>query len=247
MKVLGVVGWPISHSKSPAMHNAALRHLGLDYIYLPFAVQDLATAIAGARALGFRGLNVTIPHKEAALALCQPDELARSVGAVNTLIFDEGTIRGTNTDVFGFQKLMEETGISSPKKVIILGAGGAARAVLAALPDAIVVARNPRGLKVEPWDSLPLHLPDADLLVDCTPRGLTSEKESLDLTNTRASVLDLVVRRETALTREAKRLGLPTATGTAMLLHQGAAALEQWIGRPAPLEIMRKALDAALD
>jgi shikimate dehydrogenase len=246
MKVLGVVGWPIAHSKSPAMQNAALRHLHLDYVYLPFAVQDLPTAIAGARALGFRGLNVTIPHKEAALSLCEPDALAKSVGAVNTLIFDNDAIRGTNTDVYGFRKLMEESGIS-PRKTVILGAGGAARAVLAALPDAIVVARNPRGLKVEPWDSLAQHLPDADLLVDCTPRGLTNEKESLDLTNTKAAVLDLVVRRETALTREAKRLGLSAATGTAMLLHQGAAALEHWIGQPAPVEIMRKALDAALD
>jgi shikimate dehydrogenase len=104
---------------------------------------------------------------------------------------------------------------------------------------------------VEPWDSLDRHLPDAELLVDCTPRGLTNEKESpkisIALTNTKAAVLDLVVRRETALTREAKRLGLTAATGTAMLLHQGAAALEQWITQPAPVEIMRKALDAALD
>src|SRR4051812_10165718 len=119
MKILGVVGWPIAHSKSPAMHNAALRHLKLDWIYLPFAVQDLPAAIAGARALGFRGLNVTIPHKEAVLSLCEPDELARSVGAVNTLIFDEDAIRGTNTDVYGFRKLMEESGISSPKKSVI--------------------------------------------------------------------------------------------------------------------------------
>src|SRR5262245_18583646 len=102
MRLLGVIGWPVAHSRSPAMQNAALQHNSLDYVYQPFAVkpEELRAAVEGARALGVRGLNVTIPHKETVLAFCQPDELASSVGAVNTLIFDDG-IRGTNTDVHG--------------------------------------------------------------------------------------------------------------------------------------------------
>ena len=257
IRLLGVIGWPIAHSRSPAMQNAALQHLRLDYVYLPFAVKpdSLGAAIAGARALGVRGLNVTIPHKEAALALCEPDELARRVGAVNTLVFDDDAVRGTNTDVHGFRKLMEEVG-AHPRRAVILGAGGAARAVVTALEDAevTVVSRNPRpfmGRPVEPWTALPERLRDADLLVDATPRGLTNQEETPEikaaLSSTRAVILDLVVRRDTALTRAARAHGLTTSAGAPMLLHQGAAAFERWTGQPAPLEVMRRALDAALD
>jgi shikimate dehydrogenase len=253
------------------MQNAALQHIGAGFVYLPFAVppSQLRAAVEGARALGARGLNLTIPHKEAALDLCEPDELARRVGAVNTLIFDEERIRGTNTDVHGFGKLMEEAGIGAPRKVIVLGAGGAARAVVAALSDATgathatgatdateitLVARTRkvfslggRDYPVEPWAALERLLPDADLIVDATPRGLDDRAEPIDLSSTRATVLDLVVRRETALVRAARARGLVAQAGAAMLLHQGAAAFEHWVGRPAPVEIMRRALDAALD
>jgi shikimate dehydrogenase len=239
MKLLGVIGWPIAHSRSPAMQNAALQHNSLDYVYLPFAVkpEDLGAAVEGARALGVRGLNVTIPHKESVLAFCEPDELARNVGAVNTLVFD-GNIRGTNTDVHGFRKLMEEAGVTKCDRPVILGAGGAMRAVRAVLPHARVVARRN-------WGELPSLAADADLIVDATPRGLSND--DVDLPPTGAAVLDLVARRETPLVRLAKSRGLCAAAGAAMLLHQGAAAFELWTGTPAPIEVMRKALDAALD
>jgi shikimate dehydrogenase len=256
VRLLGVIGWPIAHSRSPAMQNAALQHNSLPFVYLPFAVrpEDLRAAIDGARALGVRGLNVTIPHKEAALALCRPDDLAQKVGAVNTLIFDDlpseaglSMVRGANTDVHGFRMLMEEAGIVKCDRTVILGAGGAAKAVKAALPHAVMVARRPRppGSEVQPWEKLAELAADADLIVDATPRGLSDDE--VDLPATSAAVLDLVVRRETPLTRLAKSRGLKAAAGAAMLLHQGAAAFELWTGTPAPVEVMRKALDAALD
>jgi shikimate dehydrogenase len=261
MRLLGVIGWPIAHSRSPAMHNAALQHISADFVYLPFAVrpENLRVAIEGFRALGGRGLNVTIPHKEAALALCQPDELAVRVGAVNTLVFeDDGIIHGGNTDVHGFQMLMKESGAQSGNaigNVIVLGIGGAARAVVAALSGNVtLVARRPRPFslggrdyEVQPWSALPTLLRDADLLVDATPRGLSDAPNDLDLSSTHAAVLDLVVRRETPLTRAARARGLRAATGTAMLLHQGAAAFERFTGIAAPLDVMRTALDSALE
>src|SRR5262249_44686033 len=147
------------------------------------------------RALGVRGLNVTIPHKEAALKLCQPDALAQKVGAVNTLIFDNlpseaglSVIQGANTDVYGFQKLMEETGIVKSDRPLILGAGGASRAVQAALPNAIVVARHPQPGQ-RPWQELPSLVEDADLIVDATPRGLSNDEVTLPATG--AAILDL--------------------------------------------------------
>jgi len=255
-RLLGVVGWPIAHSRSPAMQNAALQHLGLDYVYLPFAVapKDLRAAVEGARALGARGLNLTLPHKEAALSLCEPDELAARVGAVNTIVFDDDRASGTNTDVHGFRQLLRESGVR-PGKVIVLGIGGAARAVVAALDGQHVtlVARRPRPFvlggrahPVEPWSALPTLLGDADLLVDATPRGLADDAEMIDLSSTNAAVLDLAPRRDTPLTRAARARGLNAAAGAAMLLHQGAAAFQLWTGAAPPLEVMRNALDAAL-
>jgi len=239
MKLLGVIGWPIAQSRSPSMHTAALQHNSLDFVYLKFAVRpaDLRAAVEGARALGVRGLNVTIPHKESVLSLCEPDELAKNVGAVNTLIFDDH-IRGTNTAVHGFRMLMQEAGITKSDRPVILGAGGAMRAVRAVLPHAKIVARRN-------WDELPSLAADADLIVDATPRGLSND--DVDLPPTGAAVLDLVARRETPLTKLARSRGLKALAGAAMLLHQGAAAFELWTGTPAPIEVMRKVLNTTLN
>src|SRR5207244_3546555 len=120
---LGVIGWPIAHSRSPAMQTAGLRALGLDWDYAPIAVEPerLAELVRRAPADGFRGLNVTIPHKEAALALCAPDPLAAEVGAVNTLVFDGAQARGHNTDVHGFHMLMAEAGAAPDGRAVVLG------------------------------------------------------------------------------------------------------------------------------
>lgn len=262
MTRLGVIGWPIAHSRSPAMQTAALRALGLDWEYAAHAVapDELANFVAHAAEHGFRGVNVTIPHKEAALKLCAPDELAARVGAVNTLVFDGGAVQGTNTDVHGFRAWAAEAGAPESGTAVLLGAGGAARAVAAALHGKMrlaVVARTPRTMVVDgqpltvtPWDEATLGklLARADLLIDATPRGLDPAAPALDLAPlpAHAVVLDLVVARETALTRAAAARGLESATGGAMLVHQGARALELWTGKPAPVDVMRRALDAAL-
>lgn len=264
-EVLGVIGWPVSQSKSPVMQNAALRSLGLDWSYVKIAVppERLADAVDGAHALGLRGLNVTIPHKEAALALCEPDALAREVGAVNTLSFEGEHVLGFNTDVHGFRMLMAETGVQPGGRALILGAGGVARAVAMALrstghADIRVVSRLKTTLRVKgeplpafPWDPriLARELAATDLLVDCTPRGLDPSAPRLDLSALppTAVVLDLVVRRQTQLVIDARSRGLKAAAGAAMLVHQGAASLERWTGRHAPIEVMRGALEAVLD
>jgi shikimate dehydrogenase len=259
--ILGVIGWPIEHSRSPAMQNAALEALGLELVYLAFAVPvgKLPTAIAGARALGVRGLNVTVPHKQSVLALCQPDELAQRVGAVNTLSFDGDVVRGSNTDVHGFRRLLDEAGGMQPGRAVILGAGGAARAVAVALEGVAsrVVSVSRSGDRVPgaehaAWpasrDEARAIVDGASLLVDATPVGLDPDAPPFEVAGLppHALVLDLVVKRETAIVRAARARGLRAANGAAMLLHQGAASLERWIGRPPPLDVMRAALDASL-
>ncbi len=260
-RFLGVLGAPITHSRSPAMQNAALEALGLDYVYLAFAVppERLPDAIAGARALGVRGLNVTIPHKEAVLALCRPDETARTVGAVNTLVFEANEVVGANTDVHGFRMLCAEAGADVRGRALVLGAGGGARAVVAALretsPSIVACSRSSRTIEgaqvvgwprsASEWERL---LAETDLLIDATPRGLEEESAGPDLKvlPPNAVVLDLVVRQETPLVRAARERGLRAAAGATMLVHQGAASLEMWVGLRPPLDVMRAALDAAL-
>jgi shikimate dehydrogenase len=268
--VVGLIGWPVQHSHSPPMHNAALAHLGFDLTYLAFAVapERVAEAIRGAAALSVRGLNVTIPHKEAALSCCEPDELAMRAGAVNTLTFADSRVVGTNTDVAGFIAALDELRVAPDGEAVILGAGGAARAALVAFQDrhqaVSLWSRTPRALVVGgvryesgalAASELAIHLKNASILVDATPRGLggTAEKLGegagrLDLSPLPASarVLDLAVRRSTPLIEDARARGLQAATGATMLLYQGAASLSRWIGVPAPLEVMRAALEASL-
>jgi shikimate dehydrogenase len=259
-----VIGWPVGQSRSPTMQNAGLHALGLDwsYVKIPVPPDRLTDAIRGAQLLGVRGLNVTIPHKEAVMSLCEPDALAREVGAVNTLLFDGGRVQGFNTDVHGFRMLLSETGVRPGGRAIILGAGGAARAVAMALrsighSDIRVMSRHQTRLVIKGdklpalrWDDEVLRneLADADLLIDATPRGLDPHAAPLDLSTMPAhgAVLDLVVKRETRLVVDARTRGLRAAAGAAMLLHQGAASLERWTGRSAPVETMRAALEAVL-
>jgi shikimate dehydrogenase len=256
---LGVIGWPIAHSRSPAMHAAALAALGIAGTYeaIPVEPRDLAQFLA---TKSYRGLNVTIPHKESAFALCDPDELATQVGAVNTLLFDGAARpRGFNTDVHGFATwAAEEDAMAANGTAILLGSGGAARAVALALHDKMqltIITRSPRTftlashtIPTAPYESLAALSARADLLVDATPRGLDATGALPDLSHLppHATVLDLVVARETPLTRAAKARHLRASTGIAMLLHQGARAFEIWTSQPAPIEVMRAALLASL-
>ena len=256
---LGVIGWPIAHSRSPAMHTAALAALDIAGSYAAIPVEPAHHADF-LRAANYRGLNVTIPHKEAAFALCDPDALATQVGAVNTLLFDGDTRpRGFNTDVHGFTTwATEEQAITPNGTAILLGSGGAARAVALALHDKMrltIVTRSPRAftlaghtIPTAPYESFAALSAHADLLVDATPRGLDASAALPDLAQLppHATVLDLVVARATPLTRAAHARHLRASTGVAMLLHQGAREFEFWTSRPAPIDVMRAALLASL-
>lgn len=261
--LVGIIGSPVAHSFSPQMHNAAFAALGMDWAYVPFAVApvQLATAIAGARALNLRGLNVTLPHKQNAMLHCVPDALAQRVGAINTIVFDDvGEPHGTNTDVHGFAAQLDELGISGRRLAVIVGAGGAARAVVDVVAARgwryILTSRRAGELRVgSRVDKVnPLHLLDAatlrhcDLLIDTTPRALTGEAPLVDPArlDRAAWVIDLVARGSTPLTVAAEAAGRRAATGISMLLHQGARSFELWTGRAPPLEAMRKALGSVL-
>lgn len=264
-KFYGVIGQPIGHSVSPAFQNAAFAAAAIDAIYVALEVSpaQLALAIRGAHALGFAGLNVTIPHKQAALAHCEPDSLAQQVGAVNTLIMQPSRIIGTNTDVFGFSQwfrgITSKTG-AQPRRVLSLGGGGAARAVLVALHnDGVeqlrVATRRPMASSDFPvavqsigWSEIDRHLPDTDLLIDATGQSLSNQKLalSLDKLPPDAWVFDLVAKKTTPLVEQAHSLQLEAFTGTEMLLFQGVTAWEKWTGTQAPVEVMRQALLGAL-
>jgi shikimate dehydrogenase len=252
---LGVCGWPVAHSRSPAMHNAALAAVGLHdwrYQLLPIPPELFAETVRALPGAGFRGVNVTIPHKEAALALADTaSEAAREIGAANTLTFEDGRIEADNTDAAG---LMDALGEPRPRTALVLGAGGAARAVAWALREA--------GVAVSLWNRTPERAealaaelgvqqaggPEpAELAVNATSVGLAGEDEptvleALPLAERPGVLVDLVYGDEpTALSRWAARGGARVVDGLEVLVRQGARSLEHWTGRPAPLAVMRAA------
>jgi shikimate dehydrogenase len=256
-----VLGWPVAHSASPALHNAAFRALGIDalFVALPVTPSDLPAAVRGLTALGMLGASVTIPHKQAVRSLCdQVDGGAERVGAVNCLVLDAGRVIGHNTDAPGFtDALRGELGIDGRgARAVLLGAGGAARAVAVALADAgahvDIVARSPVAwCEARPWsaETLAALLPACDLLVDCTPLGLGGERDTAlpapvpieRLPATAACCALAYGAPGSPLLAAARARGLATMDGAAMLVHQGARAFTLWTGRPAPLAVMRDA------
>ena len=251
-KVAGVIGWPVSHSRSPRLHGHWLRRHGIDGAYVPLAVppEALAAAVTGLRAAGFRGLNVTVPHKQAVMPLC--DRLhpsAARAGAVNTLSFDADGITGSNTDGTGFLAALRHGGVDpAAGPALILGAGGAARAVAAALLDCgapVAVANRTRsradalaaflpGLRVIDWTDREAALPGHALLVNTTQLGMTGQPPlpmSLDRADPGLVVNDIVYTPlETPLLLAAAARGLRTVSGIGMLLHQAAPGFAQWFG-----------------
>lgn len=270
-KILGVMGYPIEHSMSPVMHNAALRQLGADYVYIPLAVPpaDLAGVLASLRAIDCRGFNVTIPHKQAVMAhLSEISEVARSIGAVNTVWPIEQGWAGTNTDILGWLSPLRF--LPRPETVIILGGGGAARAVVAGcmqlgcqniwvvgrdLGKLVALQTSWPHLKLQEWSQLDNLLPLADLVVNCTPIGMFPQVETsplsvqqIELLRVGAIVYDLIYTpRPTKLLRMAEAGGCQSIDGVDMLVGQGAAALELWLGQPVPVELMRASLIEVLD
>ncbi len=261
---LGVLGWPVAHSRSPAMHNAALREIGLGgwrYQLLPAPPDLFAELVAALPAAGFRGANVTIPHKSAALALAtDPTPRAAAIGAANTLTFEpDGTIAADNTDA---PALTDSLPVSvAGARALVLGAGGSARAAAWALREA-------GAAEVRVWNrtrqravALAAELGDgvvavddaasADVLVNCTSVGLDGsdpfDRLPLDGTDLRGyrAVADYVYTPHgTLLVDGATALGIPTVDGLELLARQGALSFERFTGRPAPLQTMRDAARA---
>ena len=274
-RIVGVIGDPVEHSRSPQMHNAAFAKAGLDYVYVPFHVRpdDLADAIAGFKAINVVGINVTLPHKQAVIrSVTSISREAELIGAVNTLTFVEGNIYGDNTDAPGVLKALEEDGnmSGSPvgENVIVLGAGGAARAVVVALALRGVASITIANRTVEKAVSLAEEM-DRKTGVSMQGIGLTDERlplavrESKLLVNTATTSMDvtqpLLISADwlqpnttvydivytppvTPLMQAATERGCQTLGGIGMLVHQGAIAFEKWTGVTPCTETMRQAL-----
>jgi shikimate dehydrogenase len=278
-KVTGLIGDPVAHSVSPAMHNAAFACLGLDYIYLPFRVQKerLGEAIGGVRGLGFRGLNVTIPHKVAVIPMLDElDVMAGRIGAVNTIVNNAGHLTGYNTDAGGFLLALRQAGFEPQgKKAVVLGAGGASRAISFALAGSgtgITILNRKEELD---WaealagrisqcygrevlalelndETLEKALADADLLVNATSVGMHPDIDNTpvnkQLLRPGLAVFDAVYNPlQTRLMREAGEAGAKTISGLDMLIGQGAMAFELWTGQKPPAYEMKKAALVALE
>jgi shikimate dehydrogenase len=267
MDVYGLVGNPVSHSLSPPMHEAAYRALDIDARYVTFEPDrdDIETAVEGAAALGVAGLNVTIPFKQDVLAVVEPDPLAARIGAVNTMDFGTDPPRGYNTDAAGVRRAFDYHGIDlSNREAVVVGAGGAGRAVAFSLADAgaaVHIANRTReratalaadvreGTDVRVTDggldSLADRVPRADVLVNATSVGMESDETPVPaaLLHADLAVLDAVYRPvETRLLGDARAAGATTVDGAWMLLFQGAVAFERWTDREAPVDAMNESL-----
>lgn len=272
-QLVGLIGWPVSHSRSPRMHNAAFAALGLDWAYVPLPAPPdrVPQAVRGLVALGFRGANVTVPHKQTVMA--QLDVLtpaARAAGAVNTItVRADGTLCGDTTDGRGFLADLREQCVT-PRRALLLGSGGAARSVAYALAetgvDVLVAARSvakatdlcealadqlpPRAGRITAH-GLPRNLracsTDADLVVNATSLGLHADDPLPWDPNVpirpNQVVYDLVYTHTTPLMSLAARQGARAIGGLGMLVHQGALALTQWTGLEAPIGVMRAAIE----
>jgi shikimate dehydrogenase len=265
--IYAVFGDPVEHSMSPVMHNAAYTALGMDCEYHKFRVtkNDLYDAIMGARAMGFGGLNLTIPLKETALGIVDPDPLCGAIGAVNTVEFKDGTVIGHNTDGIGALNALISSGIVIPNSnVLILGAGGAARAVAFALAEyraritianrtverAKALAENVSSVGEVKWtglEDLPQLVARSDILINTTSVGMIPDTEqtlvSADMMHSSLVVFDLVYNPlQTKLLKEAKKAGAITIDGIRMLVLQGAASFSIWTGITPPVDVMERAL-----
>jgi shikimate dehydrogenase len=263
-RIAAVLGHPVDHSRSPAMLNPAFAADRIDAVMIPIDVapDGLAAVIAGLRAMKCLGASVTIPHKLAVAKLC--DELsaeAKAIGAVNCLQLGDRLV-GHNTDCDGFADALAASSFDlRGKRIILLGAGGAARAVAYGVRAARaieVIARKPAEVgwaQAWPWTDENLRdcFARADLVVDCTSACLDADGDvaftkslPLDDLSTGAWVATLIYHRQTSLLERAASLGHSTLDGRAMLVHQGARAFTIWTGMPAPVAVMTRALDASL-
>ncbi|MDI6801075.1 MAG: shikimate dehydrogenase [Thermodesulfovibrionales bacterium] len=267
-KVAGLFGYPVEHSLSPAMHNAAFKNLGINCCYVAFSVKPdlLEDAIKAVRALNLIGVNITVPHKENVMPfLDEISEEAQFIGAVNTIKNDDGRLTGYNTDGRGFVQSLSEEGIEiNDKKILIAGAGGASRAIGYYLckeaanlylydvdfKKAETLRQHLNSLKGNTYladnDSMKSKefFSGIDIIINATPLGLKPDDPApvdIALLDKRHVVCDLIYK-ETPLLREASKIGCKTMDGTGMLLWQGVFAFEIWTGAMPPVEIMRETL-----
>ncbi len=270
----GLLGNPVRHSLSPAMHNAAFKALGIDGVYLCFEPdgKDLKNALMAVKALGFGGLNITIPYKEKVMKyLDEITAIAEKIGAVNTVYMRNGKLIGTNTDAEGFFRDMRDTLRIVPKnkKCLVLGAGGAAKAVGFALAgggakEVIFIDKDKKKAKALAKRIAGYYpevsaraLKDIDetyaiekigILINATPVGMHPGKPLIDIKrfSRDIAVYDVVYNRETELVSQARRLRIKACTGLGMLLHQGAIAFKLWTGKQAPIDVLNRALKRAM-
>ena len=270
-QVCCVIGDPIEHTLSPTIHNAAFNHLGLDFVFLAFRVKaaDLENAIHGMRGLGIHGLNVTMPHKSTVTAyLDTMDPAVKFLGSTNTILNKAGKLSGFNTDGVGALKALRENGTElAEKKVLLLGAGGAAKAIAFSLAKEVgelvvlnrgtgkakelaerltgTLGKTVVGCALSP-DVIAENLQDSDVLINATSVGMSPDANQSvvppQLLRSGLTVMDIVYNPvETKLARDAKAAGANVVSGVEMLIYQGALSFEIWTGRSAPIEVMRKA------
>jgi len=266
-RITGLYGYPVEHTLSPAMHNAAFEHLGFDYCYLPFSVHpdSLKGAVEAIRALNLTGVNVTIPHKESVIPyLDNVNEEALFIGAVNTIVNQESKLTGYNTDGRGFMRSLSENNIlTDNKKALIVGAGGASRAIsyyLSEKADKLYLFDIDK-MKLEKLASDlseirknihilndPADLSSFDLLINATPLGLKAKDPvplDVSILSPDQTVCDLIYKKTPLLSLAAQK-GCKTLDGLGMLLWQGVLAFELWTHVPPPVEVMRNALMSGL-
>ena len=274
-QIYGIFGHPVSQSLSPAMHNAAFAHLGLDCVYLAFDVdpRNIDRAVSSIRNLGLCGVNVTIPHKQSVMAgLDEIAPEASMVGAVNTIVNENGRLKGYNTDVSGVLRALhsELEFVPQDKNAFIVGAGGASRAVIVAMCTggassvAIVNRTYTKAQELSEefsarfgdvgFSAAPLEdeeriaqmMERADIVINCSSAGMGDIEPlclPLDVLGENCVVYDLVYKPPvTPLVRDSRALGLKVESGLGMLLYQGVDAFEIWTGEDAPVEVMREAL-----
>lgn len=277
-KVIGIFGYPVRHSLSPLMQNAAIEALGLNYIYIPFEVkpEKLESAVNGIKALGISGVNVTVPHKETVIPfLDEIDEDAKLIGAVNTIENKNGKLIGHNTDARGYIRSLREDAGFEPKgkNILVIGAGGAARGIIAGLSmndvsDVFIANRTiekgtalaeefkNKFIKINfvalPLSSLkdPKILSPADLVVNTTSLGLGEGAPDVEFSLTPPNTLisDIVYKPAvTPFLKMAQDAGRRTLGGLGMLIYQGAISLEIWTGQKAPVEVMMNSIRGFLN
>ncbi len=265
-RLCGIIGNPVEHSLSPAMHNAAYEQLGLNFAYLAFRVTDVEGAVRAVRALGLRGLSVTVPHKVAVIPfLDEIDPVAKSIGAVNTVVNDGGRLKGYNTDWTGFVRSLEAHVPAAGRRVALLGAGGAARAIAFGLREkgaSLTILNRAEEIGMARDLAAEIGCPhgdfaraqsiaSADIVVNATSVGMAplQDKVPVDPAGLRSEqvVVDIVYNpMETRFLREAAARGCRTVPGYEMLLLQGVTQFELWTGQAAPVDLMRSVLKERL-